>query len=135
MAESALALSLRVERVVSEWREEGESPGVEVAVRLDLVPTSSGAQTASSAAALASSLSSSSSSSFSSFVAAAAAAASPLLLRDAFSTLGAIPLPPYIQRQPEAADATRYQAVYASAAHEGSVAAPTAGLHFTGDER
>jgi len=129
--ESALALSLRVERVVSEWREEGESPGVEVAVRLDLVPSTSGDQIASSTAALASSLPSSSSSSAAAAAAAGAAAASPLLLRDAFSTLGAIPLPPYIQRQPEAADATRYQAVYASAAHEGSVAAPTAGLHFT----
>jgi S-adenosylmethionine:tRNA ribosyltransferase-isomerase len=42
---------------------------------------------------------------------------------------GAIPLPPYIKRQAEAGDAERYQTVYAH--HEGSVAAPTAGLHFT----
>ena len=41
---------------------------------------------------------------------------------------GAVPLPPYIKRPPERAD-ERYQTIYAS--HEGSVAAPTAGLHFT----
>src|SRR6187401_248728 len=42
---------------------------------------------------------------------------------------GAIPLPPYIKRKAEISDAERYQTVYAS--YEGSVAAPTAGLHFT----
>ena len=42
---------------------------------------------------------------------------------------GIIPLPPYLNRQAEASDATRYQTVYAH--HDGSVAAPTAGLHFT----
>ncbi len=42
---------------------------------------------------------------------------------------GRIPLPPYIDRDPEAIDAERYQTVYAR--EEGSVAAPTAGLHFT----
>jgi S-adenosylmethionine:tRNA ribosyltransferase-isomerase len=42
---------------------------------------------------------------------------------------GHIPLPPYIQRGDEAADVERYQTVYAREA--GSVAAPTAGLHFT----
>jgi S-adenosylmethionine:tRNA ribosyltransferase-isomerase len=42
---------------------------------------------------------------------------------------GKLPLPPYITRAPEAADADRYQTVYA--ALPGSVAAPTAGLHFT----
>lgn len=44
---------------------------------------------------------------------------------------GHIPLPPYIKRQQgnTAEDRTRYQTVYA--AHEGAVAAPTAGLHFT----
>jgi S-adenosylmethionine:tRNA ribosyltransferase-isomerase len=42
---------------------------------------------------------------------------------------GAVPLPPYIRRAPEASDTERYQTVYARA--EGSVAAPTAGLHFT----
>jgi len=42
---------------------------------------------------------------------------------------GLIPLPPYIRRPAEAADSQRYQTVYAR--HDGSVAAPTAGLHFT----
>ncbi|HUQ66294.1 MAG TPA: S-adenosylmethionine:tRNA ribosyltransferase-isomerase [Flavitalea sp.] len=42
---------------------------------------------------------------------------------------GATPLPPYIKRKPEASDTERYQTVYAH--HSGSVAAPTAGLHFT----
>jgi S-adenosylmethionine:tRNA ribosyltransferase-isomerase len=46
-----------------------------------------------------------------------------LLLR-----LGHMPLPPYIARADEAADAERYQTVYARA--PGAVAAPTAGLHF-----
>ena len=40
-----------------------------------------------------------------------------------------IPLPPYIHRDPDAADLERYQTVYAK--ELGSVAAPTAGLHFT----
>lgn len=42
---------------------------------------------------------------------------------------GATPLPPYIKRKVEEGDAERYQTVYAEA--DGSVAAPTAGLHFT----
>lgn len=42
---------------------------------------------------------------------------------------GAIPLPPYIKRLPEETDKERYQTVYAKT--DGSVAAPTAGLHFT----
>src|SRR5215216_3017484 len=42
--------------------------------------------------------------------------------------LGHIPLPPYILRNDEALDIHRYQTVYAL--HKGSVAAPTAGLHF-----
>ena len=42
---------------------------------------------------------------------------------------GLIPLPPYIHRLPDASDSERYQTVYAR--HDGSVAAPTAGLHFT----
>lgn len=42
---------------------------------------------------------------------------------------GSIPLPPYMNRETEAADVERYQTIYAK--HQGSVAAPTAGLHFT----
>lgn len=44
-------------------------------------------------------------------------------------TLGRIPIPPYLNRESEDIDNTRYQTVYAR--FEGSVAAPTAGLHFT----
>lgn len=43
--------------------------------------------------------------------------------------LGRIPIPPYLNRDSEEIDNTRYQTVYAR--FEGSVAAPTAGLHFT----
>jgi S-adenosylmethionine:tRNA ribosyltransferase-isomerase len=43
-------------------------------------------------------------------------------------TIGAIPLPPYITHSPDDNDQARYQTVYAQ--HAGSVAAPTAGLHF-----
>ncbi len=46
-----------------------------------------------------------------------------------FESYGHVPLPPYIRRPDESGDAERYQTVYA--ANEGSVAAPTAGLHFT----
>ena len=42
---------------------------------------------------------------------------------------GIIPLPPYLHRYAEDEDAVRYQTIYAK--HDGSVAAPTAGLHFT----
>lgn len=42
---------------------------------------------------------------------------------------GEVPLPPYLEREAEAIDRERYQTVYAR--HTGSVAAPTAGLHFT----
>jgi S-adenosylmethionine:tRNA ribosyltransferase-isomerase len=42
---------------------------------------------------------------------------------------GLIPLPPYLNRPPEETDKERYQTIYAK--HDGSVAAPTAGLHFT----
>ena len=43
--------------------------------------------------------------------------------------LGKIPIPPYLNRDSEEIDYTRYQTVYSK--FEGSVAAPTAGLHFT----
>jgi S-adenosylmethionine:tRNA ribosyltransferase-isomerase len=42
---------------------------------------------------------------------------------------GETPLPPYIKRKAEESDAERYQSIYSH--YEGSVAAPTAGLHFT----
>jgi S-adenosylmethionine:tRNA ribosyltransferase-isomerase len=47
----------------------------------------------------------------------------------ALDKLGHMPLPPYIHREDESADRERYQTVYAQ--ERGSVAAPTAGLHFT----
>ena len=47
---------------------------------------------------------------------------------DMLHQIGHIPLPPYITRTDELLDLSRYQTVYA--AHKGSVAAPTAGLHF-----
>ena len=43
--------------------------------------------------------------------------------------IGSVPLPPYIQHAPTAKDAERYQTIYGK--RFGSVAAPTAGLHFT----
>ena len=48
---------------------------------------------------------------------------------DAIERYGHVPLPPYIERGDETSDIERYQTVYAREA--GSVAAPTAGLHFT----
>lgn len=42
---------------------------------------------------------------------------------------GAVPLPPYLKREADVEDRERYQTVYSR--HEGAVAAPTAGLHFT----
>ncbi len=47
----------------------------------------------------------------------------------AFEKIGHVPLPPYIKREDRAADRDRYQTVFAR--EKGSVAAPTAGLHFT----
>lgn len=44
---------------------------------------------------------------------------------------GKVPLPPYIKRQVTDSDESRYQTIFAR--HEGSVAAPTAGLHFSAD--
>lgn len=52
-----------------------------------------------------------------------------LSAEEAITRYGRLPLPPYITRPPTESDETRYQTVYARI--EGSVAAPTAGLHFT----
>jgi len=48
-----------------------------------------------------------------------------------FESLGHLPLPPYIHRPDSEADRERYQTTYNDASKAGSVAAPTAGLHFT----
>lgn len=48
---------------------------------------------------------------------------------EVLDSIGEMPIPPYLKRQADESDKTRYQTIYAD--HEGSVAAPTAGLHFT----
>jgi S-adenosylmethionine:tRNA ribosyltransferase-isomerase len=53
----------------------------------------------------------------------------PLTFGQLLELLGRMPIPPYLGRDSEEIDDTRYQTVYAK--FEGSVAAPTAGLHFT----
>lgn len=57
-----------------------------------------------------------------------AAWADPKEAEACFAVYGEIPIPPYLGRKPEELDKERYQTVYAQEA--GSVAAPTAGLHF-----
>lgn len=52
-----------------------------------------------------------------------------LSFADVIERVGHVPLPPYIKRDDRPADVESYQTVYAE--HEGAVAAPTAGLHFT----
>lgn len=52
-------------------------------------------------------------------------------LFERFEKIGHVPLPPYIKRPDDAGDRERYQTVFAR--ERGSVAAPTAGLHFTGE--
>lgn len=53
----------------------------------------------------------------------------PVSFAQVLDACGAVPIPPYLQRDAEPNDAKRYQTVYAR--YRGSVAAPTAGLHFT----
>jgi len=50
-------------------------------------------------------------------------------IMDSIWKYGSMPLPPYIRRPPDEEDKESYQSVYAQ--EEGSIAAPTAGLHFT----
>jgi len=57
----------------------------------------------------------------------------PLSAKALFECLGTVPLPPYMRREIEEADVETYQTVFASGDVIGSVAAPTAGLHFTKD--
>jgi len=54
-----------------------------------------------------------------------------LSFAEVLENVGKIPLPPYIKRNTEYADSERYQTIYAK--EKGSVAAPTAGLHFTAE--
>ena len=50
-------------------------------------------------------------------------------MAEAVDAIGHVPLPPYIDRADRPEDRERYQTVYAR--ERGSIAAPTAGLHFT----
>ncbi len=52
----------------------------------------------------------------------------PRSIYEVIDAIGLVPIPPYFNRMPDENDKTRYQTVYAK--HKGSVAAPTAGLHF-----
>ena len=52
-------------------------------------------------------------------------------LTDILEKAGKLPLPPYIRREQDEDDISRYQTMYAREDKKGSVAAPTAGLHFT----
>lgn len=54
---------------------------------------------------------------------------SDLCFSEVLEVFGNTPIPPYLKRESEISDVNRYQTIYAN--HEGSVAAPTAGLHFT----
>lgn len=55
----------------------------------------------------------------------------PVTFSEVLDICGQVPIPPYLNRKTQAIDRTRYQTIYAK--QEGSVAAPTAGLHFTDD--
>ena len=52
-----------------------------------------------------------------------------LSFAEVLHTFGIIPIPPYLKRETTVEDSSTYQTIYAE--HDGSVAAPTAGLHFT----
>lgn len=54
-----------------------------------------------------------------------------LTFAEILECFGEVPIPPYLKRESNSLDVERYQTIYA--AHEGSVAAPTAGLHFTNE--
>lgn len=56
---------------------------------------------------------------------------SEITFSEILETIGATPIPPYLNRESESIDKDRYQTVYSKL--KGSVAAPTAGLHFTQD--
>jgi S-adenosylmethionine:tRNA ribosyltransferase-isomerase len=56
-------------------------------------------------------------------------------LASILNDIGHMPLPPYLEREDDAGDRERYQTTYAAAGKAGSVAAPTAGLHFTPEVR
>ena len=107
---------VQVDRLLGKWEEEGEEQGVEAVIRFahasDDAVTARGTQPTSTGID-------------------ASACPQSIPLREVFDALGETPLPPYMRRDARAEDAAAYQTVYASSAQLGSVAAPTAGLHFT----
>ena len=121
-------VALHVEQLLGEWLEEGEDDGVEAVLRFDTSgegsghPTHSGSDGGDDGGSGSGGVGSDST--------ASAVPPSPLL-HELFDALGETPLPPYMERDARAADRERYQTVYASRERRGSVAAPTAGLHFT----
>ena len=54
-------------------------------------------------------------------------------LQQLLDDIGTVPIPPYLHREAEPSDVEAYNNVYANVNKSGSVAAPTAGLHFTND--
>lgn len=97
------SLQLEVLKVLGEWDEPGEDPGVEAELRLLYAGVYAGAE-----------------------------AARAIPMSELLEKLGEVPIPPYVRRGvADSADAARYQTVFASREAAGSVAAPTAGLHFT----
>jgi len=107
---AAASLDLEVEAVLAPWIEQGERDGVEAAVRLSLPPDSHPATPSPPLSSL---------------------PLSSLPLSSLLGLLGETPLPPYLQREATPQDEESYQTVYAQSEQTGSVAAPTAGLHFT----
>jgi S-adenosylmethionine:tRNA ribosyltransferase-isomerase len=94
------SLELEVVKVIGEWDEPGEDPGVEAELRLRC--------------------------------AGAGEVENFIPMSGLLERLGEVPIPPYVRGGvADAADASRYQTVFASREAAGSVAAPTAGLHFT----
>ncbi|KAJ1618773.1 Queuosine biosynthesis protein-domain-containing protein [Pavlovales sp. CCMP2436] len=124
---SGAKLLVRVSRVYSSWIEEEEADGVEAAVQL-YAPASEAA----AAAAMAGTFPSAGGAAAT--AAAAGGGEAPVQsLSTVLELLGQIPIPPYLRRSSEPSDSLAYQTVFASAERTGSVAAPTAGLHFTQD--
>ena len=96
-------IKILIDKVHKGWEEEGETPGTEVTIRI-LSNTVQGNNNKDD-----------------------------LLMCDLLRINGDIPIPPYLNRESESRDSIDYQTVYHASDKAGSVAAPTAGLHFTED--
>ena len=101
--QSSMMMTLRVTKIHGEWIEEDENDGVEVDVEFLEDDTSSSSSTSSS----------------------------PPEMEEILRRFGTIPIPPYLNRDAVPDDDVKYQTVYAK--KHGSVAAPTAGLHFSNE--